>query len=147
MILVYKPAGADEERFDIDTLSAVEAGAVERVLEEHWGRVEELLREGAPTAMLGVLWAFRKRSEPTLRFANVDVPNWRKTLYVRLSLEEVADMVSLVDKTYPDDCEERTDALDQIRAFAADESDVDLALTESAPKESGTTSGASTTSG
>ncbi|GAA1502206.1 hypothetical protein [Streptomyces synnematoformans] len=128
MLLIYSPADSDVERHDIDKLTAVEAGAVESALELPWATVEDNLRENAPMAMLAVLWVFRKRQEPTLRFAGFDVPDFRGSLRVAFSADEVVDLVIEMDQSVPEGHPEREAAFRHLRRLAADESDVDTAL-------------------
>lgn len=134
MILIYEPADGPAERYDLDEMSAVESEAVERVTGVKWPQVEQDLREQSPTALRAVLWAWRKRQTPTLRYADFDVPGWRKRLRARLSAEEVAELVEAVDQQYGDNEANHAQALRELRAVAEDPADVDRAADGSAPK-------------
>jgi hypothetical protein len=134
MLLIHKPVDGEEERHDLDTLSALEAGLAERELDCTWEQVETDMRNGSALALLAALWLFRKRTSPGLKRTHVDVANFRKTLYVRLSTDEVVTLVDNIRENLPEDEAERKEVLDALRELAADREDVDLAV-EAGPKD------------
>lgn len=135
MLLVHKPADKPEVRYDLDEITAKEGGEIERVLELPWGQVEEQLRDQAPSAMLAVLWVFRRRNEPGLRYGAVDVPGFRKRLSVKLSDEEVSDMVEEISRQVEDE-NARQDVFRFLRKVADNPEAVDNALSGDGPKAS-----------
>lgn len=134
MIVSYRLEDGTVEEVSTDDLSAVESAAIESVTGQQWGDVENSLRTQAPTAMRAVLWCFRKRQQPTLRFSEFDVAGWRRRLKARLEYEEILDLVESLRKDNPSDGEFE-EMLGHMRNLAHDVADVDKALAETAPKE------------
>jgi hypothetical protein len=134
VIVSYRHEDGTIEEVSTDDLSAVESAAIESVTGLKWGEVEVELRTQAPTAMRAVLWCFRKRQQPTLRFSEFDVAGWRRRLKARLEYEEILDLVESLRKDNPSD-EEFEEMLGHMRNLAYDVADVDKAIAETAPKE------------
>jgi hypothetical protein len=134
MFLIHEPADGPAERYDLDEMAAAEAEAVERVTGMKWGEVEQALQQQSPTALRAVLWTWRKREQPTLRYGDFDVPGWRKRLKVRLAADEVADLVEAVNKQYPTDDPDHAQALRELEQLADDPKDVQRAVEGTAPK-------------
>ncbi|MGW1492560.1 hypothetical protein [Streptomyces sp. NPDC002402] len=134
MIVSYRREDATVEEVSTDDLSAVESAAIESVTGQEWGDVENALRTQAPTAMRAVLWVFRKRQQPTLRFSEFDVPGWRRRLKARLEYEEILDLVEALRRDSASD-EHFDEMLGHMRTLAHDADDVAKAVTETAPKE------------
>lgn len=153
MYLTYTAPDGAVERYDIDDLAALEAEAIEAVLDLDWEMVEQDLMSQKPGAMRAVLWAFRKRDDPELRFAGFDVAGWRKALRVKLTRADIDDLIDDNDtRLGGEDSPERLKWRYQLRKVADNVADVDAALgtgpkgeAVSGPSESGT-SGTSRTS-
>lgn len=133
MIVSYRQEDGTVEEVSTDDLTAIESAAIESVTGQEWGEVENALRTQAPTAMRAVLWVFRKRQQPTLRFSEFDVAGWRRRLKARLEYEEILDLVEGLrrENSEPEHFDEM---LHHMRALAHDTADVDKAVTETAPK-------------
>lgn len=134
MFLIYEPADGPAERYDLDELTAMEAEAVERATGKAWNEVDSALREQSPTALRAALWAWRKRADPTLRYANFDVPGWRKRLRARLSADEVADLVAAVTRALGDNESQLAQGLREVEELADDPADVQRAIEGETPK-------------
>lgn len=135
MYLVHNPPEGPAERYDLDELSTAESEAMERATGHEWSELETLLQKRSPTAMRAALWVWRKRKEPTLRFAEFDVPNWRKRLKVLLSAEEVADVVEQIHIKYADNPGDHAQALRELEQLADDPASIQAALQSAGPKE------------
>lgn len=135
MIVSYTHEDGSVEEVSTDDLSAVESGAVERVTGDNWTVIEQKLRLQDPTAMRAVLWTHRKRSLPTLKFSEFDLPRWRRRLKARLERHEVEE--TALDVLSEDETEkEREETLRQFRKLAHDPADVDEVWAEAmAPKD------------
>ncbi|MCX5201042.1 hypothetical protein OG897_06145 [Streptomyces sp. NBC_00237] len=72
MIIVYTPAGGEPEQYDVNTLRVSEASIVERTVGREWGDIESKLKNNDLDGMRGVIWVLRKRSNPSLRWADWD---------------------------------------------------------------------------
>jgi hypothetical protein len=84
--------------------------------------------------MRAVLWVFRKRQQPTLRFSDFDLPGWKRRTKARLEYAEILDMVEALLKN-PEATDEVIERMtDHMRAMAHDPADVDKAFGEMAPK-------------
>ncbi|MEV1020709.1 hypothetical protein [Streptomyces sp. NPDC050264] len=131
MIVSYRHEDGTTEELSTDDLSAIEAAAVEEALgETPWRHIEDQLRGQDPTAMRAVLWAFRRREDPALKFAEFDVPNWRRRLKVRLERAEIDDVLeTLISEALAKNEDSAIDAmLPHLRKLAADQGDVTAAL-------------------
>ncbi|MGW0169562.1 hypothetical protein ACWDWT_30955 [Streptomyces sp. NPDC003343] len=131
MIVSYAQDGGTTERVSTDELSAIEAAAIEEALDgTPWRAIEDQLRGQDPTAMRAVLWAFRKRTEPGLKFAEFDVPGWRRRLKVRIERAEIDDVLdNLVTDALANSEDSAIDAmLPHLRKLADNKADVDAAL-------------------
>lgn len=131
MIITYKLDDGTEERYTTDDLSALEAAAIEEAMDGiPWRSVEDQLRGQRPTAMRAVLWAFRRRADPTLAFSEFDVPGWKRRLKCRIERAEIDDVLdNLVATALANNEDAAIDAmLPHLRALAVDQADVDAAL-------------------
>ena len=133
MIISYRQDDDTVETVSSEDLSAVESAAIESVTGKDWSDIDSALRAQDPTAMRAILWAFRKRSQPTLRFSEFDVPRWRRRLKARLEYEEILDLVEALRRDAADD-EEFEGLLRHMRALAHRPDDVDKAVAETGPK-------------
>ncbi|MFE9936315.1 hypothetical protein [Streptomyces hirsutus] len=95
MIVTYTKDDGTAERMDTDDLSALEAAAIEEAMDDvPWRAIEARLQVQDPTAMRAIVWAFRRRAQPELRFADVDVPGWRRRLKARITRPEIDDALT-----------------------------------------------------
>lgn len=134
MIVSYKRDDGTVEEVSTDDLSAIESAAIESATELEWDDVERALKSQRPTAMRAVLWVFRKRAEPTLRFSACDVPGWKRRLQARLEREEILDLVKVLLEE-EDLTDERFERMtDYLRTMAHDPADVAWSVAETAPK-------------
>jgi hypothetical protein len=136
VIVSYTPADGPVEEVSTDDLSAIESSVIESATGLEWDDVERALKSQSPTAMRAVLWAFRKRTEPTLRFSAFDVPGWKRRLKAGLEYEDVLELVeSLREKQQQEPDEEAFEQmLKHMRTMAHTPDDVDRAVAETAPK-------------
>lgn len=136
MIVSYTPQDGPVEEVSTDDLSAIESSVIESATQLEWDDVELALKGQSPTAMRAVLWAFRKRQEPTLRFSAFDVPGWKRRLKARMEYEEVVELVEKLrdDQAKEPDGEAFEQMLTYMRTLCHDPADVDRAVEETAPK-------------
>ncbi|MEH0547284.1 hypothetical protein QA802_30625 [Streptomyces sp. B21-105] len=131
MIITYTLDDGTPERRTTDDLSAIEAAAVEEAMGGvPWRLIEDRLRGQDPTAMRAVLWAFRRREDPGLKFAEFDVPGWRRRLTARIERVEIDDVLNtLVTEALAKNEDSAIDAmLPHLRKLAHDQADVNAAL-------------------
>ncbi|MFD5251336.1 hypothetical protein ACFWM5_00635 [Streptomyces bobili] len=131
MIITYKQDDGTEERHSTDELSAIEAAAIEDAMDGvPWLHLEDRLRGQDPTAMRAVLWAFRRRDQKDLAFADFDVPGWRRRLTVRIERFEIDDVLNnVMAEALAKSEDSAIDALlPHLRKLAHDRADVDRAL-------------------
>lgn len=117
MIVIYQPKGAEPEQYDADELACSEADAVCRVTEMQWVEIGQALRQQSPAALRAVAWAWRKRSEPTLRLSAFDPP--LKALKARFDTEEIPDFLKQLGRTGLT-AAERAQALQEVVDMALD---------------------------
>ncbi|MEU9789113.1 hypothetical protein AB0E27_00565 [Streptomyces sparsogenes] len=146
MLVIYTPAEGEPERYSVDDLSAMESEAIERVTGMEWHEVDQALKKQAPGVMRAVVWVWRKRQQPTLRFSDFDVPGWRKRLKARLEYDDVVTLLPQVRKAAESD-EEFADLLEEMRKACDDPADLDRALKEDGPKEESAAPGGAAESG
>lgn len=72
MIIVYTPEGGEPEQYDARALKVSEASIVQRTIDQKWGEVKQGLAEDDLDAMRAIVWVLKKRTNPSLRFAEVD---------------------------------------------------------------------------
>lgn len=131
MIITLKQDDGTEEKFSTDDLSAIEAAAIEEATGDvAWRRIEDLLRAQDPTSMRAVLWAFRRRTQPDLAFADFDVPGWKRRLTCRIERAEIDDVLTnLMQEALAANEDSAIDAmLPHLRKLAHDQADVEAAL-------------------
>jgi hypothetical protein len=134
VIVSYRHDDGNVEEVSTDDLSAIESATIESATGMEWDDIETALRSQAPTAMRAVLWVFRKRQQPTLRFSDFDLPGWKRRTKARLEYAEILDMVETLT-TSPDTTDEITERMTgHMRTMAHDPADVDKAFAEMAPK-------------
>lgn len=134
MIVSYRHEDGTVDEFSTDDLSAIESSVIESATGMDWDDVDTALRQQAPTAMRAVLWAFRKRQQPTLRFSDFDLPGWKRRTKARLEYAEILDMVEALLKN-PEATDEVVERMTgHMRVMAHDPVDVDKAFEEMAPK-------------
>jgi hypothetical protein len=137
VIVSYRQEDGTVEEVSTDDLSAIESSVIESATGMDWDDVDTALRQQAPTAMRAVLWAFRKRQQPTLRFSDFDLPGWKRRTKARLEYAEILDMVEALLKN-PESTDEVVETMSgYMRTLAHDSDDVDKAFSEMAPKDQG----------
>lgn len=72
MIIVYTPEGGEPEQYDVRTLKVSEASIVSRTIDQTWGEIKAGMPGENLDAMRAIVWVLKKRSNPSLRFAEVD---------------------------------------------------------------------------
>jgi hypothetical protein len=132
VIISYTQDDGGVEQMSTDDLSAMEAAAIEEALGggTPWRGIEDLLRAQDPTALRAVVWAFRKREQPDLKFSEFDVPGWKRRLKARISREEIDDVLNnIVVEALGKNEDASIDAMvPHLRKLAHDRADVDAAL-------------------
>jgi hypothetical protein len=137
VIVSYRQEDGTVEDVSTDDLSAIESSVIESATGMDWDDVDTALRQQAPTAMRAVLWVFRKRQQPTLRFSDFDLPGWKRRTKARLEYAEILDMVEALLKN-PESTDEVVETMSgYMRTMAHDPADVDKAFSEMAPKDQG----------
>jgi tRNA/tmRNA/rRNA uracil-C5-methylase (TrmA/RlmC/RlmD family) len=132
VIISFTQDDGSVEQLSTDDLSALEAAAVEEAMGgAQWQRIESLLQLQDPTALRAVVWAFRRREQSDLKFADFDVPGWRRRLKARISRAEIEDALNnLMLQAISSKAEDtQIDLLTpHLRKLADDPADVDAAL-------------------
>jgi hypothetical protein len=131
VIVSYTQDDGTVERVSTDDLSALEAAAIEEAMDDTpWQRVENLLRAGDPTAMRAVLWAFRRREDKELQFAEFDVPGWRRRLTARIERADIDEVLNnIMAEALAKSEDSAIDAVvPHLRKLAHNKDDVDKAL-------------------
>ncbi|MHB9862191.1 hypothetical protein [Streptomyces sp. YIM S03343] len=72
MIVVYTPTDGAPEHHDATSLKVSEASIVQRTIDMKWQEILKGLEVDDLDAMRGVVWALKKRTQPTLRFGDFD---------------------------------------------------------------------------
>ncbi|MFD3532036.1 hypothetical protein [Streptomyces sp. NPDC058664] len=72
MIVVYAPAGGEEQHFDARSLRVSEVSIVARTIDQKWPQILQGLGDEDLDAMRGVAWVIAKRANPSLRFGDFD---------------------------------------------------------------------------
>lgn len=141
MIIVYAPAGGEEQHFDARTLRVSEVSIVSRTIEQKWPQIQQGLADEDLDAMRGVAWVLAKRTTPSLRFGDFD-PGVDE-LSTRMDKAEIESYVTgavLIARQEPDVTEEKVRTLVEgvVLAAALDtehaQRTIDKALAE-APKD------------
>lgn len=124
MILTYAPDDGDKQewRFRGDRLMTTEAEAIEKVTAFTYADFGRKLLEGNPTARRAVVWVLRKRTEPTLRFGDVDFPMGALTLDFEDEEKEAMRQAISDDRSLSE--EDKMEALAEIGFSDLDGADV-----------------------
>ncbi|GGZ53289.1 hypothetical protein [Streptomyces rubiginosohelvolus] len=131
MIITYKQADGTVEQVSTLDLSAIESADIEEAMGgTAWRVIEDQLRGQDPTAMRAVLWAVRRRTEPTAKFSEFDVPGWRRRLKARLEREEIDDVLEniMAEALAASEDSAIESMLPFLRKLAEDTGDIDAAL-------------------
>ncbi|WP_435215923.1 hypothetical protein [Streptomyces sp. bgisy034] len=131
MIITHLLDDGSEQQLDTDDLSALEAAAVEEAMGDvPWRVIEARLQAQDPTSMRAVLWAFRRRDDSDLKFAEFDVPGWRRRLKARITRAEIDEALThLMREALAKSEDSMIDAVTpHLRKLAQDPGDVDQAL-------------------
>ena len=131
MIISCKQDDGGVERVSTDELSALEAAAIEEAMGDvPWRGIEDRLRAQDPTAMRAVLWAFRRRKEPELQFADFDIPGWRRRLTARIERVEIDEVLNNIRAEALAKSEDSAidSVVPHLRKLADNRDDVDAAL-------------------
>ncbi|WP_371612874.1 hypothetical protein [Streptomyces clavifer] len=91
MIIVYTPAGGGPEQYDARSLKVSEASIVSRTIDQKWGEIKAGLPDEDLDAMRAIVWVLKKRTTPSLRFAEVD-PGVDE-MVTRFDRQEVLDYI------------------------------------------------------
>ncbi|MFD6324188.1 hypothetical protein ACFWOL_15260 [Streptomyces sp. NPDC058442] len=133
MIVTYTQDDGTVERMSTDDLSALEAAAIEEAMDDvPWRAIEARLQAQDPTALRAIVWAFRRREQPELKFADVDVPGWRRRLKARITRDEIGDaLTNIMAEALSKSEDSMIDAVTpHLRKLADDPADVDRCLDE-----------------
>lgn len=131
MIITYTQDDGAVERLDTDALSALEAAAIEEAMDDvPWRAIEARLQAQDPTALRAIVWAVRRRDNPGLKFADFDVPGWRRRLRARLTRDEIGDaLTNIMTEALSKNEDSMIDAVaPHLRKLADDPADVDRCL-------------------
>lgn len=74
MILIYRPDGGDERRWEFNPrkIRSAEAELVEKRTGLTWEQFGAQVTQGSVLCRRALLWMFQRRTHPTLRFEDVD---------------------------------------------------------------------------
>ncbi|WP_406420053.1 hypothetical protein [Streptomyces sp. NBC_00842] len=140
MIIVYTPEGGEPEQYDARSLKVSEASIVSRTIDQKWGEVKAGLPDEDLDAMRAIVWVLKKRTQPALRFAEVD-PGVDE-MVSRFDRQEVVTYVEnacRIRDTDPDITNEQlAEALADFPAAAADRDHAERVIAEmtaEAPKD------------
>lgn len=132
VIITYTQDDGTVEKWSTEDLSALEAAAVEEAMggDVPWRGIENLLRAQDVTALRAVLWAFRRRADKDLQFAEFDVPGWKRRLRARIERSEIDDVfTNVMSQALAKNEDASIDVLvPDLRKLAEDPADVDAAL-------------------
>lgn len=131
MIITHLQDDGTEKWLSTDDLSALEAAAIEEAMGDvPWRVIEARLQAQDPTSMRAVLWAFRRRDDAELRFAEFDVPGWRRRLRARITRAEIDEALThLMREALAKSEDSMIDAVTpHLRKLAHNPDDVDAAL-------------------
>jgi hypothetical protein len=136
VIIVFEPEGSEPQPFDAGRgkLRASEIQVIERTADARWPDIKEGVANGDIHAMRVVVWAIRKRTEPTLRFGDFDP--FEGELYSRLDAREVRDYAETLFETHQNNPDDLAEAFEQLRDVAFDREDADVTIADvTAPKD------------
>lgn len=131
MIITHLQDDGTEKWLSTDDLSALEAAAIEEAMGDvPWRVIEARLQAQDPTAMRAVVWAFRRRDDSDLKFAEFDVPGWRRRLRARITRPEIDEALThLMREALAKSEDSMIDAVTpHLRKLAQNPDDVDAAL-------------------
>lgn len=76
MIIVYRPDGGEERRWDLSQtrIMAVEAEEIERLTSLTWNEARAKLTSGSMLALRAVAYVLAKRDQPALRYSQFNPP-------------------------------------------------------------------------
>lgn len=95
MIISVTQDDGSVERLSTDDLSAIESARVEEAMGGvQWRSITDMLRAQDPTAMRAIVWCFRRREQPDLKFADFDVPQWKRRLRASIERREIDDVLN-----------------------------------------------------
>ena len=135
MIIVYEPEGSEPQPFDAGRgkLRASEIQIIERTADARWPDIKEGVKAGDIHAMRVVVYAIRRRTEPSLRL--VDFDPFEGELYSRLDANEVRAYAEALFEEYHENPDDLAAAFDELRDVAFDREDVEKAIADvTAPK-------------
>lgn len=120
MIVSYTPEDGEqagqELHYDASRLRCGEVEAVEGATALQWVEISQALRNQSPRAMRAVVWALRKRAEPTLRYSHFDP--MAAELKALFSTVEIPDFWAMVQRSM--NAAEQAQVEQEIVAFAVD---------------------------
>jgi hypothetical protein len=136
VIIVYEPEGSEPQSFDAGRgkLRASQIQIIERTADARWSDIKEGVRAGDIHALRVVVWALRKRSEPTLKFGDFDP--FEGELRSRLDAREVKAYAEALFEEYRENPDDLAEAFDELRDVAFDRADAEAAIADvTAPKD------------
>lgn len=136
MIIVYEPEGSEPQTFDAGRgkLRASEIQIIERTADARWPDIKEGVANGDIHAMRVVVYAIRRRTEPSLRLADFDP--FEGELYSRLDAREVRAYAESLFAQYGDNPDDLAEAFDELRDVAFDREAAETAIADvTAPKD------------
>ncbi|MFM9681097.1 hypothetical protein [Streptomyces brasiliscabiei] len=113
MIIKYTPGeGGEPQYYDAGRLRASEIQIIERTADGHWGEIKEAMSIGDINAMRVAAWVVKKRSEPSLRFADFDP--FEDEMRVLLDARETRAYAEKIFEKYSG-TDELAEAFDELR--------------------------------
>ncbi|WP_455360024.1 hypothetical protein [Streptomyces sp. SYSU K21746] len=118
MIIVYSPEDGEPERFDARRIRTSEIQIIERTASRRWPEMLDAMGNGDVTAMRTVAWVVKKRSNPSLPYADFDP--FQDELRARLDDREIRQYAEHFAETFRADEGTRTTAFEELLEAADD---------------------------
>lgn len=133
MIIKYTPGeGGEPQYYDAGRLRASEIQVIERTADQRWSEVKAGMEEGDVNALRVAAFVVRKRSEPSLRFAEFDP--FEDELRVLLDAKETRAYAEKLFEKYGG-TDDLAEAFDELREASFDREACERAIADvTAPK-------------
>ncbi|MBE4790673.1 hypothetical protein HW846_46375 [Streptomyces sp. NE06-02F] len=133
MIIRYTPGeGGEPQYYDAGRMRASEIQVIERTADQRWSEVKGAMEEGDVNALRVTAFVVRKRSEPSLRFADFDP--FEDELRVLLDAKETRAYAEKLFEKYSG-TDDLAEAFDELREASFDREACEQAIADvTAPK-------------
>lgn len=132
MIIEYTPEGGEPQFYDAGRMRASEIQIIERTADGRWDEIKDAMGEGDVNAMRVAAWVVKKRTEPTLRFADFDP--FEDEMRVRLDAKESRAYAEKLFAKYSG-TDDLAEAFEELRGASFDSEACEKAIADvTAPK-------------